>query len=288
MSMHTIRRYEFAFDRLSEAFGRLHAAAGGGGGRHRCSSLSDRCALAFATWSVNDPSWNNATSAPVRNLLGAPGAIAADLLIQVFGLAAAAVLLPPAAWGLRLLRRSASTGSCSGSLLWGVGALALAATASALPPTSRWPLLTGLGGVVGDGVLGRVRSLAACAGLPGGARGPRLRGRRRAGLTAACRSAASRARRRRDDEPDAPARAGTRRVDERDDDARDEEPSWAIIALGALAHAAMSLKSALRRRVEAGLEATPRVDEDDRRPAPARAVDRPAERRSPRWSGASP
>src|SRR5580700_12325112 len=60
-------------------------------------------AAALATWSVKDPSFSHATSAPVRNLLGAPGAIAADLATQLFGLATVAIVLPPAFWGWRLL-----------------------------------------------------------------------------------------------------------------------------------------------------------------------------------------
>src|SRR5262249_7686934 len=40
-------------------------------------------ACALATWSIKDPSLSFAASAPVRNLLGKPGAIAADLLTQL-------------------------------------------------------------------------------------------------------------------------------------------------------------------------------------------------------------
>ena len=65
-------------------------------------------AAALATWSVNDPSLSHATSAPVRNLLGAPGAIAADLAMQLFGLATIAIILPPAFWGWRLLTHRAA------------------------------------------------------------------------------------------------------------------------------------------------------------------------------------
>ena len=43
--------------------------------------------LALASWSVQDPSLSHATDAQVRNLLGRPGAIIADLSIQLFGLA---------------------------------------------------------------------------------------------------------------------------------------------------------------------------------------------------------
>jgi S-DNA-T family DNA segregation ATPase FtsK/SpoIIIE len=59
--------------------------------------------LALATWSVQDPSFSHATNAPIRNLLGAPGAVASDLLIQIFGLASIVIMLPLAVWGWRLI-----------------------------------------------------------------------------------------------------------------------------------------------------------------------------------------
>ena len=43
--------------------------------------------LALLTWSVSDPSLNHATNARIHNLLGAPGAIAADIVMQFIGLA---------------------------------------------------------------------------------------------------------------------------------------------------------------------------------------------------------
>src|SRR5271163_5274683 len=59
--------------------------------------------LALLTWSVSDPSLNHATNARIHNLLGAPGAIAADMVMQFVGLAGVALLMPPAFWGWRLL-----------------------------------------------------------------------------------------------------------------------------------------------------------------------------------------
>ena len=59
-------------------------------------------ALALATWSVQDPSLSHATNAPIRNVLGVSGAIVADLLIQLLGVAALALVLPIAIWGWRL------------------------------------------------------------------------------------------------------------------------------------------------------------------------------------------
>ena len=57
-------------------------------------TLALLAAIALSTWSVQDPSLSHATKAPVNNLLGAAGAIVADLLMQLFGLAAVAIVVP--------------------------------------------------------------------------------------------------------------------------------------------------------------------------------------------------
>ena len=49
------------------------------------------------------PRCSHATNAPVRNMLGLPGAISADLMMQLLGIATIAFLFPVAAWGWRLL-----------------------------------------------------------------------------------------------------------------------------------------------------------------------------------------
>src|SRR5271169_6053169 len=109
--------------------------------------------LALLTWSVSDPSLNHATNERVHNLLGAPGAIAADLVMQFIGLASAALLIPPAFWGWSLVsqRRLERPRLKVGLYLGGV--IAAAGLASLLPAPGSWPLPTGLGGVVGDAVL---------------------------------------------------------------------------------------------------------------------------------------
>ena len=66
-------------------------------------SLAMMVGLALATWSVQDPSLSHATDTPVHNLLGLPGAIAADLMMQLLGLGSLALLLPIAVWGLSLI-----------------------------------------------------------------------------------------------------------------------------------------------------------------------------------------
>src|SRR5271167_1293413 len=110
-------------------------------------SLAMLAGLALASWSVQDPSLSHATDAPVHNLLGMPGAIAADLLMQLLGLGALALLLPIAVWGYRLLGHRRLSHERLRVLLWVIGAVLAAAFASCLPRTARWPLPSGLGGV---------------------------------------------------------------------------------------------------------------------------------------------
>ena len=108
---------------------------------------------ALATWSVKDPSLSYATGAPVHNLLGTHGAVAADLLMQLFGLAAVAIVLPVAFWGWRLFTHRRVDREGLRLLLW-VGGWPLAAGfAACLSRAATWPLPTGLGGVVGDALL---------------------------------------------------------------------------------------------------------------------------------------
>ena len=110
-------------------------------------------AIALATWSVQDPSFSHATNAPVRNMLGLPGAISADLMMQLLGIATVALLFPVAAWGWRLLTHRPLDRERVRGLLWIAGAFAAAGFASCLPPSTAWPLPTGLGGVIGDALL---------------------------------------------------------------------------------------------------------------------------------------
>src|SRR6202030_4721346 len=97
-------------------------------------------AAALGSWSVQDPSLSHATSAPVRNLLGVPGAITADLLMQLVGVAALALILPIAVWGWRLLTHRTLDRERLRMILWSIGALAGAAFASCLPTSRAWPL----------------------------------------------------------------------------------------------------------------------------------------------------
>ncbi|MGA9005423.1 MAG: DNA translocase FtsK 4TM domain-containing protein, partial [Xanthobacteraceae bacterium] len=116
-------------------------------------SLAMMAGLSLASWSVQDPSLSHATDAPVHNLLGVPGAIAADLMMQLLGLGSVALLLPVAVWGYRLLGHRRLCHERLRVLVWMLGAVLSAAFVSCLPRTAQWPLPSGLGGVVGDAML---------------------------------------------------------------------------------------------------------------------------------------
>ena len=81
-------------------------------------ALAIMAAIALATWSVQDPSLSHATNAPVRNLLGLPGAVAADLMMQLLGLGSLALLLPIGIWGWRLVSHKSLSNERLRVLFW--------------------------------------------------------------------------------------------------------------------------------------------------------------------------
>jgi S-DNA-T family DNA segregation ATPase FtsK/SpoIIIE len=125
--------------------------------------------LALATWSVHDPSLSHATNAPVRNMLGVSGAIVADLLIQLLGVAALVLVLPVAIWGWRLITHRPLHRERIRLLFWLLAVVMAASCAASLPRSATWPLPVGLGGVIGDWLL-RLPAFVAGGTLAGPAR----------------------------------------------------------------------------------------------------------------------
>ena len=110
-------------------------------------------ALSLATWSVQDPSLSHATAGRIRNLMGYPGAISADLLMQILGLGAIVLILPVAIWGWRMMTHRPFDREVLRIGAWICAATIGSFFASCLPVTANWPLPSGLGGVVGDALL---------------------------------------------------------------------------------------------------------------------------------------
>lgn len=123
--------------------------------------IAGLAAVALATWSVQDPSFNHAgATGPVHNWLGFGGAAAADFLMQIFGIASIGLLMSIALWGWRLLAHK-PIDSHKMRLISLVSGVALAAAcASGLPVTLHWPLPTGLGGATGDWAFGSIAFLS--------------------------------------------------------------------------------------------------------------------------------
>jgi S-DNA-T family DNA segregation ATPase FtsK/SpoIIIE len=127
-------------------------------------ALSGVAAAALMTWSVQDPSLSHATSRPIRNILGYPGAIGADLLMQIIGLGVIMLILPVAVWGWRMLTHRTFDREALRIACWILCTVLSAGFASCWPHGGAWPLPTGLGGVVGDAL---VRGPAVVFGPPG-------------------------------------------------------------------------------------------------------------------------
>src|SRR5215831_5250500 len=123
-----------------------------------CAALS----VSLLSWSATDPSLMRATSGGARNLLGPPGAVLSDMLMQMLGLAGVFVLLPPLFWALRLLTAEQPRGLSGKLVLAPLAVLFLAGAFSSLPSAAAWPLRHhGYGGVLGDLGLGLLASLLA-------------------------------------------------------------------------------------------------------------------------------
>jgi len=112
--------------------------------------------VGLVTYNPADPSLNTATTAAAHNLAGRPGAIAADLLLQGFGLAGGLPTLALLAWAWRIGSHR-GLGSIALRLAALLAAMPVtAATLAGIPTTGSaitWPVVAGLGGAAGN-VLG--------------------------------------------------------------------------------------------------------------------------------------
>jgi S-DNA-T family DNA segregation ATPase FtsK/SpoIIIE len=126
--------------------------------------LSGLMTAALMTWSVQDPSLSHATSRGIHNIMGYPGAIGADLLMQILGLGAIMLILPVAVRGWRMMNHRPFDREALRYGCWVLCTITAAGFASCWPHNGAWPLPTGLGGVVGDALL---RAPAVVFGPPG-------------------------------------------------------------------------------------------------------------------------
>jgi S-DNA-T family DNA segregation ATPase FtsK/SpoIIIE len=107
---------------------------------------------ALASYSSDDASLNNANLRDASNWLGPLGAIGADLLLQLFGLAALAFLAPLFVWGARGLRGRSIKYAMWRLLAWPLGTLTVAAGLGLFPRPASLP--AGTGGLIGIAAAG--------------------------------------------------------------------------------------------------------------------------------------
>src|SRR5579871_3726948 len=228
-------------------------------------ALASAGAAAFITWSVHDPSLSHATSKPIHNILGYPGAIGADLLMQILGLGSIMLILPIAIWGWRLLTHRHFDREALRVAAWLLATLFAAGFASCFARTGSWPLPTGLGGVAGDALLRLPTALFGATGVLQRIGFGVIFGAATTALFVVASGAGSKAKV--DDDEDEEVEQKAAASD--DEDEEDDEASG--VSLGMFVHALLSTKARLARafgviyRWLVGAQTPTRVVQFDRR-----------------------
>ena len=110
--------------------------------------------LVIWTYSPDDPSLFSATDEAPRNALGIIGASLADPLHRALGWAAYGIPAVLGVWGLRLVLHAGETRVVSRTVAAPLALLAVSAFAATHVPPAGWTFDYGLGGLLGDAVLG--------------------------------------------------------------------------------------------------------------------------------------
>ncbi len=126
-------------------------------------ALAALLALALASYSATDPAWNVATGESPANWLGAPGAYAADAILQSFGVGGWVLVLCLTAWAWRVFSHRGVVRVGLSLALLPVALISAAALAAGLPAPTGWPLVSGLGGWIGESLRLRAAGLAFTA-----------------------------------------------------------------------------------------------------------------------------
>ncbi|MDB5741377.1 MAG: cell division protein FtsK, partial [Alphaproteobacteria bacterium] len=103
--------------------------------------------VALLSYSADDASLNNANMRDISNWLGPLGAVAADMLLQIFGFASIAALAPILVWGTRAIRGKSLKYAMWRLVAWPLGTVILAAGLGLFPQPLRLP--AGAGGMIG-------------------------------------------------------------------------------------------------------------------------------------------
>jgi len=123
------------------------------------------CAVALMSYTPTDASLNSSGDGTIHNILGAPGAILADLMWQNFGLGALALIAPLAVWGWLAMAKAELPMIWVRLGAWGAGVACISAALNTLPLGGPAPLTTGLGGLLGTVTLGALTGIVGITGI---------------------------------------------------------------------------------------------------------------------------
>jgi len=122
-------------------------------------SLAFLLAAALITHEPTDPSLNTMGTGEVKNVLGHPGALVSDILLQSLGLANLALLSVLTAWGFRFMSQRPVDGLAMRIAVLPLALLILADVLAAFPVPDAWPFRSGLGGFSGELLAKQIVSL---------------------------------------------------------------------------------------------------------------------------------
>ena len=112
--------------------------------------------VAFFTYNASDASWNSANTATVINIVGVPGAIISDLLIQMIGIANFLLVIVPSFWGIRLLTHSSIEKPFLRLVFLAIGVILFSSSVARISAPDFWPISSGLGGTLGPIVFDQI------------------------------------------------------------------------------------------------------------------------------------
>jgi S-DNA-T family DNA segregation ATPase FtsK/SpoIIIE len=135
-----------------------------------CAIAGAVAMASLATYDAADPSWDVAAATAPHNAMGALGADIADAALQAMGLAAWIGALLMVAAGVRRAGAADPHGERVDQRLRSaaaaLGVVILAAVLAAPLPPASWPLAAGLGGWLGEALLGALARLVGRTDLP--------------------------------------------------------------------------------------------------------------------------
>ncbi|MFC3527784.1 DNA translocase FtsK 4TM domain-containing protein [Paracoccus mangrovi] len=114
-------------------------------------------AMMLISYSPEDPSFMSATDQPAVNYLGRPGAYIASALFMITGYGTWALVLGAVVWGLRLMLHRGEERIMRGIFL-PIAVVLVSVYATSLAPPADWTQSFGLGGHLGDMLMGGMLS----------------------------------------------------------------------------------------------------------------------------------